>query len=159
MHYSTLIVAITLSLLLGGGASAKAPASVEKPEILSATPHDTPAEEIILKEMTRAKEDGKILIVYVGATWCEPCERFKTALKSGQLDGAFPSLRLLEFDRSRDEKRLEKAGYLSRLIPLFAIPDKSGRSSGQQIEGSIKGPGAIGNIVPRLRRLLQDASP
>ena len=84
---------------------------------------------------------------------------FKTALKSGQLDGAFPNLRLLDFDRSRDEKRLEKAGYLSRLLPLFAIPDKSGKASGKQIEGSIKGPGAIGNIVPRLRRLLQEASP
>ena len=159
MHVLTLIIAMGLSLWAPVGVHAKAPQPSEKPEIISATPLDAPAEEIIKREMPRAKQDGKTLIVYVGATWCEPCERFKAALKAGQLDGAFPNLRMLDFDRTRDEARLERGGYISRLIPLFAIPDKSGRASGKQIEGSIKGPGAIGNIVPRLRRLLQEATP
>jgi thiol-disulfide isomerase/thioredoxin len=153
------MVTTGLFLWVPVGAHAQAPQPSEKPEIISAQPLDAPAEEIIKREMTRAKQDGKVLIVYVGAPWCEPCVRFKAALKAGQLDGAFPKMRLLDFDRTRDEARLERAGYLSRLIPLFAIPDKSGRASDKQIEGSIKGPGAIGNIVPRLRRLLQEPTP
>jgi thiol-disulfide isomerase/thioredoxin len=105
-------------------------------------------------ELERAHRDGRELLVYVGASWCEPCRRFHQAAAEHQLDGALPNLRLLEFDEDRDEPRLNAAGYGSRYIPLFARPDGDGRGSGRQIEGSVKGDGAVGEIVPRLRALL-----
>ncbi|HEX7480993.1 MAG TPA: hypothetical protein VF331_24535 [Polyangiales bacterium] len=37
---------------------------------------------------------------------------------------------------------------------MFALPAADGRSSGHGIEGSIKGEGAVDNLVPRLRALL-----
>ena len=151
------ILLMTWGLLLFGHPTpqlAATPAASSGPEIITAEPLETPAEEIILREMTRAQKEGRQLLVYVGATWCEPCQRFKNALKKGELDTVFPTLRLLEFDRTQDESRLEDAGYISRLIPLFAIPGPNGHASGKQIEGSIKGEGAVGNIIPRLRRLL-----
>ena len=40
------------------------------------------------------------------------------------------------------------------MIPLFALPGADGRASGKQIEGSVKGEAAVGEISPRLAALL-----
>jgi len=37
---------------------------------------------------------------------------------------------------------------------MFAKPGPDGRGTGRQIEGSVKGDGAVNEIVPRLRSLL-----
>jgi thiol-disulfide isomerase/thioredoxin len=100
---------------------------------------------------------GKDLVVYVGATWCEPCRRFHDAIAAHALDGKFPRLRLLEFDWDKDGDRLTAAGYASQMLPLFALPDPSGHPAGPQIEGSIKGPGAVDEITPRLAGLIATA--
>ena len=113
--------------------------------------------EIIAKEQARAKTDGRRLLVYVGATWCEPCQYFKQAIKRGELDAEFAGLRLLELDRDRDEARLREAGCLSRMIPLLARVEGGRCSSQARMEGSIKGPGAVAQMTPRLKALL--ASP
>ena len=63
---------------------------------------------------------------------------------------------LLGFDADHDAERLASAGYVSRLIPLFALPGPDGRASGKQVEGGIKGEGAVGFIAPRLEKMLAD---
>ncbi|MEO7328531.1 MAG: thioredoxin [Minicystis sp.] len=108
----------------------------------------------VKRELVRARADGRRLIVYAGASWCEPCRHFHDAAAAGKLDTTFPGLRFLVFDLDRDKDALEKAGYGSRMIPLFALPQDDGTGSGQQIEGSIKGPGAVAQIKPRLQALL-----
>lgn len=80
------------------------------------SPDGDPA-EIAKAEVERAKKDGRALIVYVGATWCEPCQRFHRAAESGEIQGDLPPIRMLEFDLDRDAERLTAAGYGSRLIP------------------------------------------
>lgn len=125
-----------------------------KVEILSA-PSDDDAALVIRRANEQARLDGKQLIVYVGAPWCEPCQRFHEAAVAGELDTTFPKLRLLEFDRDKDEARLGRAGCLSTLIPLFAKPDAAGRCSDVRVEGSIKGDGAVANITPRLAQILR----
>jgi thiol-disulfide isomerase/thioredoxin len=122
-------------------------------EILAAPPGDSIA-ALVRGETERARAAGRELLVYVGASWCEPCQRFHDAATAGELDAAFPGLRLLEFDLDRDREGLDAAGYRSKMIPLFAVPRADGTSSGAQIEGSIKGAGAVGEIAPRLRALL-----
>jgi hypothetical protein len=119
-----------------------------------AAPADGDVQEIVRQELSRAKSENRRLLVYVGAKWCEPCRRFHEAAKAGQLDSVFPGLRLLEFDLDRDQDRLVKAGYSSKMIPLFALPRADGTGSGEQIEGSIKGPQAVHQITPRLEALL-----
>jgi thiol-disulfide isomerase/thioredoxin len=101
---------------------------------------------------------GRTLLVYVGATWCEPCQRFHHAVERGELDAAFPRLSVLAFDADNDGAALGAAGYVSRLIPLFAIPRSDGRSSGKQIEGSVKGETAVSQITPRLLALVNGGS-
>ncbi len=96
------------------------------------------------------------VLVYVGATWCEPCRRFHAAAEAGQLDGELSGVRFLTFDLDRDRERLAQAGYRPDYIPLFALPAADGRASARSVQGSIKGDGAVGNIVPRLRGLLSE---
>jgi hypothetical protein len=105
-------------------------------------------------ELAKARADRRKLLVYVGATWCEPCEKFHAAATKGQLDEAFSDLRLLVYDLDIDGDRLAAAGYTSRMIPLFVVPREDGTSSGKQIEGSVKGNAAIADISQRLRPLV-----
>ena len=140
--------ALTAMLLVACGT--EKPRGVE----MVAAPAGGDVPTTVKRELERAQRDGRQLLVYVGATWCEPCQRFHRAAAEHKLDRDFPSLRLLEFDDDRDVERLAAAGYTSRLIPLFARPRDDGRASGRQIEGSVKGDGAVGEIVPRLRALL-----
>ncbi len=100
------------------------------------------------------RSDTATLVVYVGASWCEPCVAFHEALVAGQLDADLPDVRFLEFDLDRDRARLEADGYSSRYVPLFALPGADGRASGAQIEGGTKSPGAARQLVQRLRPLL-----
>jgi thiol-disulfide isomerase/thioredoxin len=113
------------------------------------------AAQVVRDERGRAKSDGRDLVVYVGAKWCEPCQAFHKAAAKGELDGEFPDLTLLEFDLDEDRDRLATAGYVSQYIPLFAMPGSDGRASEKKFEGSVKGDGAVANIAPRLRSLLR----
>jgi thiol-disulfide isomerase/thioredoxin len=102
-----------------------------------------------------ARAEGRAPLVYVGATWCEPCRYFHAAAENGELDPELPRLALLEFDRDRDGARLDAAGYSSRMIPLFVVPGDDGRATSRRIEGSIHGPGSPAEITPRLRAMIE----
>ena len=138
----------------------RAPASdsrgAGKVEIVAA-PESVDVTALVRAELARAKADGKVLLVYVGAKWCEPCTRFHDAAKAGKLDRGFPALRLLEFDLDRDADALARGGYSSKMIPLFAVPLANGRGSGEQIQGGIKGDGAVRHITNRLAPLVARA--
>jgi thiol-disulfide isomerase/thioredoxin len=138
-------------------AQAAAQPAVKGPLIEWAPAPEGDVAALVKAELERAKKDGRTLLVYVGATWCEPCQRFHQAAEAGEITGDLPPLRMLEFDLDRDVERLAAAGYGSRLIPLFAVPAPDGRGTDVRIEGSIKGSGAVSNIVPRLRSLLARA--
>jgi len=112
---------------------------------------------LVVDARTSARAEGRELLVYVGASWCEPCTYFHAAAEDGSLDEVFPKLQLLEFDLDRDRERLIAAGYESRLIPLFAVPGPDGRAGPRRTEGGVKGPEAVANLTPRLQALLQAA--
>lgn len=131
------------------------------PKRLDIVEADAPANAelapVIAREIARAAADHKRLLVYAGAHWCPPCVQFHAAAAAGKLDASFGDVRLLAFDVDRHGDALERAGYRYELVPLFAIPNPDGRSSGRQIEGSIKGADAVEVIAPRLRGLLDAA--
>jgi hypothetical protein len=136
-------------------ASTTAALRAARPRFVAA-PVQGSVEEAVRDAWAEAVADRRNLIVYVGAVWCEPCQRFHRAADQGELDAAFPNLTLLEFDLDRDRERLASAGYVSKYIPLFAVPTQTGAASGRQVEGGIKGEGAVGFIVPRLKGLLSE---
>ncbi|MDC0719676.1 TlpA family protein disulfide reductase [Nannocystis bainbridge] len=129
------------------------PARVEpaKPRLIAA-PEAGDVATVVREEAAR---EGGTLVVTVGADWCEPCRAFHDAVQSGQLDAQLMGVRFFEFDIDRDRARLEAAGYKSRFLPLFALPDAEGRASGKQIEGGIKGPRAVEHIMARLGPLVK----
>jgi thiol-disulfide isomerase/thioredoxin len=142
--------------LAASAACQSAPARPQKLELVDA-PQVADVAPLVARELVRAEHDRKQLVVYVGASWCEPCRHFHEAAAAGKLDARFGDLRMLVFDDDRDEAALRAAGYTSKLIPLFAIPREDGRASGRQIEGSIHGDGAVEQIAPRLRALVGPA--
>ncbi len=112
--------------------------------------------DAVTQAMSAASAEGRLVVVYVGATWCEPCQRFHQAVEHGDLANVAPLAKttLLEFDLDRDRDRLVAGGYQSKYIPLFALPGLDGRGTGKQVEGGIKGDGAVAYMVPRLASLL-----
>jgi thiol-disulfide isomerase/thioredoxin len=105
------------------------------------------------RDELRAKK--RTLLVYVGATWCEPCRRFHEASEQGELDRDFPNLTLLEFDLDKDGAVLAQAGYTPRYIPYFGVPAEDGRATDRSIEGSVKGDQAVSYLTPKLKDLLR----
>jgi len=108
----------------------------------------------VASEVARANNDGKRVLVYVGASWCEPCEIFHRAAEAGKLNATLPKLRLLAFDSDRDHDALISAGYGGDMIPLFAEARADGQASGRKIQGSVKGDAAITDLTPRINALL-----
>ncbi len=167
----TRVLALVLLLAIGcrtqdDGASGTpestaSPARTPKPQGPAAGPPrllHTEQGEVATIVRERLRESGRAhrkVVVYVGATWCEPCKTFHDALSRGALDEALAGVDFLEFDVDRDRERLITAGYASKYIPLFAKPTDDGRASGTFIEGSIKGEGAPKDILSRLAPVLR----
>jgi len=108
----------------------------------------------ISSEVVRGTQDRVPVLVYVGATWCEPCREFHAAAKAGQLDAQLGPLRLLELDLDRDGAHLTAAGYTSALVPLFARPGADGMATGQQFDGVRQGSDHVTQLTTRIRTLL-----
>jgi hypothetical protein len=110
---------------------------------------------IVRDALASAAPARRRVVVYVGASWCEPCQLFHRAAEKGELDALFADVDLLVFDADRDGERLRAAAYAwKKYIPLFALPGPDGRASGRQFEGGIKGDGAVSYLTPRLQELL-----
>lgn len=123
---------------------------------LADAPASGDVEALVKDALAKSSAQKRQLIVYVGAKWCEPCRRFHEAAANGELDATFPDLDMLVFDLDRDSERLASAGYVSKYIPLFALPKPDGTASGKQVEGGIKGEGAVAYITPKLQALLTE---
>jgi thiol-disulfide isomerase/thioredoxin len=138
----------------GDGTTPDPPSPGTTEHVRTVHPPDGEIAPIIKGEYEHANATGRQLVVYLGATWCEPCQRFHRAVDHGDLDAAFPKLTLLEFDADHDQERLRSAGYSSRYIPMFALPKADGTASGKQVEGGIKGDGAVSYVSDKLKGLL-----
>src|SRR4051812_5461645 len=126
MHRLLLVVALAACQ-----SGTTATASHAKLELVDAPPA-TDVAAYLAPLIARAAGDHKTLVVYVGASWCEPCQHFHEAAVANQLDEQFGDLRIVVFDDDRDESALVAAGYRSSMLPLFALPNPDGRASGKQ---------------------------
>ena len=160
-------VALLALLLVGCGRPAAKPRQEKAASSVSNALHTSPpsflrypgkggAIEPWVQEQVELADAAQLrVLVYVGASWCEPCQRFHEAVERGELNGTLNGLRFLEFDQDQDAAALKTAGYLYQYIPVLALPDPDGRNHGKMISGSIKGSRAIqGDLVPRLQALL-----
>jgi hypothetical protein len=138
-----------------GATGSAAPANLQPPNFLRYPGTPGAIEPWVQEQVELADAAHLRVLVYVGASWCEPCQRFHKAVQDGELNGPLSGLRFLEFDHDRDSSALRVAGYSYQYIPVLALPDPDGRNHGRMISGSIKGPDAVKeNLVPRLQALL-----
>jgi hypothetical protein len=134
---------------------AKPPSNGSRPVFVRGPTNGNPVAPFVAHEVSEGQKGHWNVLVYVGATWCEPCQRFHTAALAGEFDEILPGAHIVEFDLDADKDALATAGYSSQLIPLFCVPKVDGTASDRKIEGSIKGPEAIDrNLIPRLRAFL-----
>jgi thiol-disulfide isomerase/thioredoxin len=92
-------------------------------------PTDAEVASFVRTERLRAKAEGRVLVVYAGARWCEPCKHFHALAYSGKLDSKLSRTELLEFDVDSDTERLSGAGYTYKFIPYFALAGADGHPS------------------------------
>jgi thiol-disulfide isomerase/thioredoxin len=131
------------------------PVAKAAPEFVKAAADGAAIVELVKASQRQAVADGRRLVVYVGAPWCEPCQAFHRAVEAGQLDAELAGIRFLEFDADEHRDALVSGGYGGRLIPRFALPGPDGRGDeARKIEGGTKGDGAVEYILRRLEPLL-----
>ncbi|MEO8904093.1 MAG: thioredoxin family protein [Polyangiaceae bacterium] len=132
-----------------------ASASLAPPTFLRYPGQAGAIEPWVQEQVEIAEAEHLRVLVYVGASWCEPCQRFHAAVQKGELNGSLNGLRFLEFDQDRDAGALKVAGYSYEYIPVLALPDPDGRNHGRMVSGSLRGPKAVKEyLVPRLQALL-----
>ena len=102
----------------------------------------------------KSRTEGRKTVVYVGATWCEPCQRFHKALENGELNAQLSNVDFIEFDADSAKAELQASGYWGMYIPLFVKPGPDGRGQKERVEGAEKGEGAVAYLTPRLKELV-----
>lgn len=138
------------------GGSPAAPASSPAPskspgdgiKVITAAA-DGDALTTIRTEKLKAKADGRVLVVYVSASWCEPCRRMKDEIHAGKLDAQLGKTTLLAFDADKDGDRLGSAGYKYSFIPFVALPGADGHPVESQ-EAKGKGSNAWRELLGKL---------
>jgi hypothetical protein len=110
---------------------------------------ETDALSLVRTERLKAKAEGRVLVVYAGAGWCEPCKRFKNAVQTGALDEKLAKTTLLVFDADRDTDRLASAGYKFSFIPYVALPGTDGHPS-DTAEAKSKGSESWRELISKL---------
>jgi hypothetical protein len=110
---------------------------------------DVDALSLVRTRRLEAKAEERVLVVYVGAKWCEPCKRFRHELASGALDGRLGRVTLLAFDADRDGDRLAAAGYRSSFVPFVALPGADGQPAETQ-QATGKGSDAWRELLEKL---------
>ncbi len=152
-----------LGVLLVGCQSPRTPAAAPadagakaamKVRLIPAPAVPAEVQKLVQAKSAESKALGRTLLVYAGASWCEPCQRFHQAAESGALDAQFGDVNLLVFDVDVDNERLAYGNYETGMIPLIAVPGPDGNSSKKYMNGSIKGDGAVAEMTPRLKALL-----
>jgi hypothetical protein len=106
--------------------------------------------DAVRDERRAAEAAGEALVVYVGARWCEPCQRFERALASGRLDGSLAGLRLLHVDLDARGPELGSHGYATGVIPYFVVPTAKGTASARRFAAGAAGAGVVDQIVAGL---------
>lgn len=145
---SAVAIAITTAPSMAPSSAAPEAARTTGVRIVSASA-DTDAISLVRTERLKAKAEGRVLVVYAGATWCEPCKRFKEEVHTGHLDEKLPRVTLLAFDADRDTDRLAAAGYRFSFIPFVALPGADGHPSDTQ-EARGKGSNSWRELIAKL---------
>src|SRR5688572_14809261 len=77
--------------------AASAVVAATRPYFVTAPERLTEAQAFVAEQVSSAAAAGERALVYVGASWCEPCELFHEAVERGELDDLLSGTRFVEF--------------------------------------------------------------
>lgn len=142
------VASTTASVVVSAPSVSAAPTTEKKVRVTTA-PADGDAASLIRTQRLAAKNEGRVLVVYVSASWCDPCQAMKHELASGHLDEKLSKTTLLAFDADRDGDRLAAAGYTFQFIPYVALPGPDGKPT-ESAQASGKGRDAWRELLKKL---------
>lgn len=104
-------------------------------------------------EVGKAAERRQKPILYIGATWCEPCAALKKYKSDPRMAEAFEGTYVIELDL--DDWKLDELkalGLRAGVVPVFHALGADGRASGKTIDGGAWGDNIPENMAPPLKR-------
>lgn len=161
-----LVAAAGLTVLLASGCDSKAPteASPEPSRSSSMTAEKASSwmkigsggealESKLKAEVGKAAERRQKPVLYIGATWCEPCSALKKYKSDPRMAEAFQGTYVIELDLD-DWKvdELKALGFRAGVVPVFHVLGADGRASGPTIDGGAWGDNIPENMAPPLKK-------
>ena len=130
---------VSVSTTAAVSASPSPPPGERGKVVVETAKADSDAISAIRTARLQAKAANRVLVVYVSATWCDPCKKLKAEIEAGRLDDRLGKTTLLAFDADKDGERLLAAGYSFKFVPYVALPGADGHpADSQQATGSGK---------------------
>lgn len=108
---------------------------------------------LVEAEVAKAEATGKKHVVYIGATWCPPCQAIKKYKSDPQMVTAFAGTHVIELDVDDwTAPDLTALGYKASSVPVFIAVDKDGKAKGPTIDGGAWGDNIPTNMAPPLTK-------
>jgi hypothetical protein len=104
-------------------------------------------------EVAKAQAKKLTPIVYVGATWCDPCLALKKHRDDPKMVDAFEGTFVIEIDADDwNAASFGALGYKTSVIPIFIAVDAEGKATGRTIDGGAWGDNIPQNMAPPLKQ-------
>ncbi|HCH64302.1 MAG: hypothetical protein CL927_10715 [Deltaproteobacteria bacterium] len=91
-------------------------------------------------------------VVYVGATWCGPCKVYKGSLNDKAMIRAHLPVHIIELDADKHPTILEALSIAPEGIPHWEMVDRTGATTGRNIDGRAWQDNTVANMAPSLTR-------
>lgn len=148
------MIALLLAL---GCASPPPPQAAPKPPIhTSDLPDGSDVSAGLRGAVGEAERAGLKPVLYLGATWCQPCVAYERALFHPEMVAAHANVLLVKADFDRHGSALEAAGFVASGVPFWCHLDREGGNSGRCITGAAWGEDTPENMAPVLRPFFSD---
>jgi hypothetical protein len=119
--------------------------------LIEVNPTDGPLPAALQREAGKATQQHLKPFVYIGATWCAPCNAIKHNLDKPIMIDAFKGTYIMKLDFDAWEDKLPGAGLQHEAVPVFFALDASGKPTGRMIDGGAWGNDTPENIAPALK--------
>lgn len=109
--------------------------------------------ELLATAASRARADGRVPVVEMGASWCPPCKKLDALLGNSEFTASLSGIALLQIDSDEWGEALDEAGFRARTIPAFYVVDAGGKPKGEPLSGAKWGTLDADAIAEALRGL------
>jgi thiol-disulfide isomerase/thioredoxin len=138
----------------GGGGHEETPPAARPPlSAVTLAPENGELGELLATAASRARADGLVPIVEMGATWCPPCKKIDALVDDAGFAASLAGIVLVRLDSDAWGEDLDAAGFDAKTIPTFYVVDARGRPTGPPVSGHKWGKLDADGIAARLQAL------